>query len=33
MPFWALLVVVIRGKFKVDVALGPIFSNHVMSIV
>lgn len=32
-PCWALLVVVIRGILSVAVALGPVFSNQVWSII
>lgn len=32
-PCWILLVVVIRGRRVLDMALGPVFSNQVWSII
>lgn len=33
MPCWMLLVVEMRGRFKEDTALGPVFSNQVWSTI
>lgn len=32
-PCWALLVVVTKGMLRVVTAFGPVFSNHVWSII